>query len=88
VKKEESEGSLKLESLVEEGEEEAEEDDDALSAEVISEDSFFDQEEVENNYEIDFGEHYVIQIERLDMQGPGSKKWEIVKLRTEMRLEG
>lgn len=28
------------------------------------------------------------QIERLDMQGPGSKKWEVLKLRSEMRIEG
>lgn len=43
------------------------EDEDALSAEAVSEDSFFDEEENEENYEIDFGEHYVTQIERLDL---------------------
>jgi hypothetical protein len=64
-----------------------EDDEDALSAEVISEDSFFDQEEVDNNYQIDFAEHWVTEIERLDMQAP-IKKWEIIKLRSDVRIEG
>ena len=62
---------MKLDSLEEEDKEQ-EDDEDALSAEVISEDSFFDEEEVENNYEIDFGEYYVTTIERLDMQANSS----------------
>ena len=64
-RKQESEGSLKLSSAGEE--EEQEEDEDALSAEGVSEGSFFDQEEADENYQIDFGEYYVTQIERLDM---------------------
>ena len=54
---------------------------------MISDDSFFDQEEVDNNYSIPFGEHWVTQIERLDMQSP-VKKWEVIKLRSETKVEG
>ena len=85
--KEESENSLKLDSG--DGEEEVEGYDDELSAEAASEDSFVDLEEEEANYELDFGEHYVTEIERLDMQGKsGKKKWEVLKLRSEIRIEG
>ena len=38
-----------------------------MSAEAASEDSFIDLEEEEANYEIDFGEQYITEIERLDM---------------------
>ena len=69
-----------------------EEDDDQLSAEAVSEDSYFDEEENEENYEIDFGEHYVTQIERLDlnvsqMRGK-QKQWEVIKLRSACKIEG
>lgn len=85
--KDESENSLKLDSG--EGEQEEEGYGDELSAEAASDDSFVDLEEEEANYELDFGEHYVIEIERLDMQGKyGKKKWEVLKLRSEIRIEG
>lgn len=72
-------------------EENEEEDEDALSAGGISDDdSFIDLEEEEQNYELDFCEHYVHQIERLDMQTQKGKqkKWEVLKLRTDVRIEG
>ena len=75
----------------EDEEENDEEDADALSAGGLSDnDSYIDLEEEEQNYELDFGEHYVHQIERLDMQTQRGKKkkWEVLKLRTDVRIEG
>jgi len=63
-----------------------------MSADAVSEGSFVDLEELENNYELDFMEHYVTQIERLDMQASQSrgkqKKWEIIKLHSGIKIEG
>ena len=57
---------------------------------MSDDDSFIDLEEEEQNYELDFGEQYVHWIERLDMQTQRGKpkKWEILKLRTDVRIEG
>lgn len=64
-------------------------DDDCLSAEEGDEEDYFDLEEEEKNYEVDFGEHYVTEIERLDMEGRAGKKWEILKLKSEvLKIEG
>ena len=49
-----------------------------------------DLEKEEEAYELDFGEKYIHQIEMLDMQGQKGKKkrWELIKLRTEQKIEG
>lgn len=57
---------------------------------MSDDDSFIDLEEEEQNYELDFGEQYVHWIERLDTQTQRGKpkKWEVLKLRTDVRIEG
>ena len=65
--KDESENSLKLDYGEKDDENDGYDDEDGMSAEAASEDSFIDLEEEEANYELDFGEHYVTEIERLDM---------------------
>jgi hypothetical protein len=49
-----------------------------------------DLEKEEEEYELDFGEHYITQIECLDMQGQRGKKrkWEVINIRNKEKLEG
>ena len=49
-----------------------------------------DLEKEEDEYELDFGEHYITQIECLDMQGQRGKKrkWEVINIRNKEKLEG
>ena len=48
---------------------------------------------VDAKYEIDFGEVYVTQIERLDTQANTkqagkTRKWEVLKLKSDVKIEG
>lgn len=93
----------KLVDAVDEVVEEADEEDksgsdeeslDEISDEKVDSDEsdldIVDLDADEEAYELDFGEHYITQIECLDMQGQRGKKrkWEIITIRGKEKLEG
>lgn len=71
-----------------------EESDDVLEASMAESDDsdldIVDLDKEEEEYELDFSEHYITQIECFDMQGQRGKKrkWEVIKIRNQENLEG